>query len=83
MQILFVHRDHDASLTRALLSQAISMTSDLSLTTPPAGTMPVASATPAELERVFWLLYSIEKPHALRFGNHSVSLRTTSQRLHV
>ncbi|KAJ4293446.1 hypothetical protein N0V90_008729 [Kalmusia sp. IMI 367209] len=70
--ILFVHRRHDAVLTRALLSQAISMISDLSLTTPPTATIQNTGANLEDLERMFWLLYSIEKPHALRFGSHSV-----------
>ncbi|KAF2448842.1 hypothetical protein P171DRAFT_220189 [Karstenula rhodostoma CBS 690.94] len=70
--ILFVHRGHDAALTRSLLSQAISMISDISLTTPKAGGIAGSTANPEDIERMFWLLYSIEKPHALRFGCHSV-----------
>ncbi|KAF9737045.1 hypothetical protein PMIN01_04824 [Paraphaeosphaeria minitans] len=68
--IVFVHRGHDAALTKSLLSLAISMISDLSLTTPTAGG--ITTVNPEEIERMFWLLYSIEKPHALRFGSHSV-----------
>ncbi|KAL1597061.1 hypothetical protein SLS60_008643 [Paraconiothyrium brasiliense] len=48
------------------------MISDLSLTTPPASVKPGTVTNPEELEHMFWLLYSIEKPHALRFGTHSV-----------
>jgi hypothetical protein len=74
-QILFVHRGHDAVLTRSLLSHAISMISDLSLTTTAiAGSI----VNPEEIERMFWLLYSIEKPHSLRFGCHSVSISSRS-----
>ncbi|KAJ4346798.1 uncharacterized protein N0V89_010730 [Didymosphaeria variabile] len=42
------------------------MISDLSLTTPPAREITGTVTNPEELERLFWLLYSIEKPHALR-----------------
>jgi len=59
-------------MTRALLSQAIAMVSDLSQAISLSDSVSDAP-NPDELEHIFWLLYSIEKPHALRFGSHSVS----------
>ena len=48
------------------------MVSDLSQTISLSGSVSDAP-NQDELEHIFWLLYSIEKPHALRFGSHSVS----------
>jgi hypothetical protein len=56
------------------LSQAIAMVSDLSQSNSLSGSTS-DTLNSDELERIFWLLYSIEKPHALRFGSHSVSGR--------
>jgi len=64
--------NRNISLTRSLLSQGIHMVHELSLSNPAPST--AGSQQSTEIERIFWLLYTIEKPFTLRFGGHSVML---------
>ncbi|KAH7340062.1 hypothetical protein BKA66DRAFT_577245 [Pyrenochaeta sp. MPI-SDFR-AT-0127] len=70
--ILFARYDHDVPLTRSLLAQAVHMIPELRLATPACTSSTQDTSLQEETERVFWILYSIEKPYALRFGSHSM-----------
>ncbi|KAF2196663.1 hypothetical protein GQ43DRAFT_435816 [Delitschia confertaspora ATCC 74209] len=69
---LYMRHSRNISLTRFLLSQAIHMVQEVTLSAPTTPLVPSGHNHQTEIEGIFWLLYSIEKPFTLRTGGHTM-----------
>ncbi|KAF2802757.1 uncharacterized protein BDZ99DRAFT_503718 [Mytilinidion resinicola] len=71
--ILYLRQHRNVSLMRSVLSQAIHMIQELISRVPKSPFLTAIDGNhQQEIQRLFWLLYSIEKPFTLRFGGHSM-----------